>query len=173
MASPARHFAIFLFYCLLVIGSSNAQTVYQSIGPDGKTIYSDHPISDAKIVKTTKFEYLPSSVVPPSTMTNLDTLRKKKPSQNVTAHSDGITLYSAPWCGYCKKAKAYLNFKGIAYQDVDIDTLDGKLAFAQTGKKSIPFLVDGRRAIQGFSLAAYDAFLAVNNRLHKRQYGEF
>ncbi|MBS1189755.1 MAG: Glutaredoxin [Rhodocyclaceae bacterium] len=34
-------------------------------------------------------------------------------------------LYSASWCGYCRKAKAYLGERGIPYQEIDIDTPEG------------------------------------------------
>ena len=71
-------------------------------------------------------------------------------------------LYSATWCGYCRKAKAYLAAKGVSYQEIDIDTPGGRAAFAQAGGgKGVPLLISksGQRA-QGFSPAGYDALLA-------------
>jgi len=71
-------------------------------------------------------------------------------------------LYSAAWCGYCKKARAYLADKGIAYREIDIDTPDGLAAFARAGGggKGVPLLLAGGRRVQGFSLAAYDKLFA-------------
>ena len=32
-----------------------------------------------------------------------------------------ITMYSTSWCGYCSRARAYMQEKGIAYTDFDIE----------------------------------------------------
>ncbi len=71
----------------------------------------------------------------------------------------GPTLYSAVWCGYCKKAKAWLAARGVAYQDIDVDTTSGMAALAEVtgGKGGIPVLVAKGQKVSGFSTAAYDS----------------
>ncbi len=32
-----------------------------------------------------------------------------------------ITMYSTPWCGYCKRLKSQLDREGIGYIEVDIE----------------------------------------------------
>lgn len=32
-----------------------------------------------------------------------------------------VTMYSTPWCGYCKRLKAQLGREGIAFDEVDIE----------------------------------------------------
>lgn len=32
-----------------------------------------------------------------------------------------ITMYSTPWCGYCRRLKGQLQRAGIAYDEVDIE----------------------------------------------------
>ena len=32
-----------------------------------------------------------------------------------------VTMYSTPWCGYCKRLKAQLGREGIAFTEVDIE----------------------------------------------------
>jgi mycoredoxin len=32
-----------------------------------------------------------------------------------------ITMYSTPWCGYCRRLKGQLDRAGIAYAEVDIE----------------------------------------------------
>lgn len=153
--------SVLFFLCWVLAGGvSGAQTVYKSIGPDGKIVYSDTKPAEGKVVKTMKFDNLPGSVVPALAMSN----GAQSPGAAVpagAAATRGNVLYSASWCGYCKKAKAYLAFKGIAYQEVDIDTPDGKSAFAKAStKNAIPLLIAGDRRIQGFSTEAYDAVFA-------------
>ena len=32
-----------------------------------------------------------------------------------------ITMYSTPWCGYCRRLKGQLQRAGVAYEEVDIE----------------------------------------------------
>ena len=32
-----------------------------------------------------------------------------------------VTLYSAPWCGYCRLAKRFLDAQQVPYIEIDID----------------------------------------------------
>ena len=71
-----------------------------------------------------------------------------------------IILYSADWCGWCKKARKHLDDAGINYEIRDIDipaNLDDLVA--KTGQKGIPVLdVDGR-VVTGFSPGQYDELI--------------
>ncbi len=158
-----RHISqiIFLLLCAIAVTTSSvAQSLYKSIGPDGKVVYSDHPPVGARIEKTMQFTNLPSTSLPASASSYAEQLRRTQASP-VTAASAGVVLYSAKWCGYCKQAKAYLASKNIAYQDFDIDTREGMTAYVQAGGgKSIPLLVASGQHVQGFSPSAYDELFA-------------
>lgn len=71
-----------------------------------------------------------------------------------------ITLYSTPQCPYCVRAKALLDSKGLAYDEIDIASntqlqLD---MFARTGLRSVPQIFIDGIAIGGFDqLAMLDA----------------
>ena len=145
-----------------------AQTVYKSVGPDGKVTYADKPPTSGRLEKTMSFENLPSSALPASASSYVEQLRRmhardaaQAAARPAEAAARGVVLYSAPWCGYCRKAKAYLAGKGIAYRDIDVDTPDGMNAFAQVGGRGIPVLVADGRRVQGFTAAAYDAVFAA------------
>jgi glutaredoxin len=153
--------------CICVLGSllipsaALADTLYKSIDPDGKVIYSDRPPTDAKVQKTLTFSNLPASPLPESVIRYRQELQKsvqnRLSSPSLRSSAD-IQLFTAVWCGFCKKAKAYLAGKNIRYQEYDIDTPDGKLAFAQAGTGSgIPLLLWKGKQMQGFSKAGYDS----------------
>jgi glutaredoxin len=145
-----------------VASAPYAQTLYKSVGPDGRVIYSDHPPISGQIEKTLKFENLPASTLPPSKSTYLDQLRKTKGASQPDIPITGAVLYSAAWCGYCKMAKSYMASKGISYQEVDIDTNSGMAAYAKAGGgKGIPLLLAGGQSVVGFSPAAYDALFSI------------
>ena len=58
-----------------------------------------------------------------------------------------IRVYSTRWCGYCVRAKALLESRGIEYEEI---SLDGDPAFRRklfdlTGGWTVPqILIDGR-----------------------------
>jgi glutaredoxin 3 len=58
-----------------------------------------------------------------------------------------IRVYSTRWCGYCVRAKALLESRGIEYEEI---SLDDDPAFRQklfdlTGSWTVPqILIDGR-----------------------------
>lgn len=33
-----------------------------------------------------------------------------------------FTMYSTPWCGYCKRLKGLLNREGITFDEIDIES---------------------------------------------------
>jgi glutaredoxin len=151
----AIRLALALSLLALAIPVVLGQTMYKSVTADGKIIYSDHPPSDGKVLKTITPDIVPSTALSVSAMEQLRKLRALRPT--AAAPANGIVLYSASWCGYCAKAKTYLAAKGIAYQEIDIDTPDGLASFAHAGGgKGVPLLLSGSQRIQGFSPAAYD-----------------
>jgi glutaredoxin-like YruB-family protein len=71
-----------------------------------------------------------------------------------------VVLYSAEWCGACRKAKRYLSRKGIDYEERDVD--DPAVAaelLRKTGSRSIPVIDVGGRVLTGFSAGSYDALI--------------
>lgn len=37
-----------------------------------------------------------------------------------------VELYTTQWCGYCARARALLNRKGVAFTDIDVDADSAK-----------------------------------------------
>lgn len=156
--SRAGRLAAVVIVLPLLSAAASAQSMYKSVGPDGRIAYTDSPPTKGRIEKTLKFESAPASPLP---LYYIETLRKLRASAAASAAVGDVVLYSAVWCAYCKKAKAYLGSKGIAYQEIDIDTSAGMAAFAQVGGgKGIPLLVTASQRIQGFSTASYDGLFS-------------
>ena len=162
MNNACRSAALLLACGLVAVGAARAQTVYKSIGPDGKTVYSDQPPTTGRLQKTMKFE-LASSALPASAASYMEQFRKTHPGGSAPAATGkGVTLYSAVWCGYCKQAKAWLSGHGVAYHDVDIDAPGGMAALAQAngGGTGVPVLVVDGKSMTGFSAGGYAAAFA-------------
>jgi glutaredoxin 3 len=64
-----------------------------------------------------------------------------------------VRLYSKKSCPYCVRAKALLDRKGVAYEEIDVegrDDLRTWLAEA-SGQKTVPQIFAGERSLGGFS----------------------
>lgn len=155
---PMKNF-IFAVVLALAMPATWAQTLYKSIGPDGKATYSDKPPAEGRLEKTLKIENLPNTALPPNLLAELQALRMARAKAAVP--TSGAVLYAASWCSYCRQAKRYLASKGVSYEEVDIDTPSGKSAFAVVGGGGgVPLLVLKGQQIRGFSAQAYDQVFA-------------
>jgi len=88
---------------------------------------------------------------------------------DASKHISGVTLFMAPWCGYCMQAKAYMAKHDISYREYDVDTAAGQKAFEKmggtkgvpAGKRGIPFLVWQGKEIRGFQASRYAEFFKL------------
>src|SRR5688572_21560967 len=139
-------------------------TLYRSVTPDGRILYSDQPPESGKVERTFNFANLPASPVPESvTQYRADLEKSVQKKLSGAADAKQPVLYMAKWCGYCRQAEAYLAEKKISYQRHDIDTPDGKRAYAEaTGAgKGIPLIHVGTQKVRGYSRPAYEALFAT------------
>jgi glutaredoxin 3 len=65
---------------------------------------------------------------------------------------NGVTLYTTEPCGFCRQAKALLQSRGVAYDEVNLakDPVGRADLVARTGQMTFPQIVVGERAIGGF-----------------------
>ena len=72
-----------------------------------------------------------------------------------------VTIYSAPWCVYCRMAKEYLDSKGVAFKDVDIEREQASAMYimSKTGRAGVPVIEIGDSFILGFDRPRIDAAL--------------
>lgn len=64
-----------------------------------------------------------------------------------------LAVYSADWCGDCRRLKRFLDTTGIAHRVVDIeaDSAASEKLEQETGKRAIPFvLADARTWVRGY-----------------------
>ena len=70
-----------------------------------------------------------------------------------------VTLYSASWCGWCKRAKAFLKEKNIAYIEKDFDNPEHYQELAEIAKRlnykgrldAVPLFIIKDKIVVGFS----------------------
>jgi mycoredoxin len=55
-----------------------------------------------------------------------------------------VTMYSTPWCGYCKRLKRQMVDAGIAFDEVDIEQVPDAARIVEAvnqGNQTVPTLV--------------------------------
>ncbi len=55
-----------------------------------------------------------------------------------------VTMYSTPWCGYCRRLKSQLEREGITYAEVDIEqdpTAADYVMSVNGGNQTVPTVV--------------------------------
>lgn len=68
-----------------------------------------------------------------------------------------VVMYSASWCGVCKKARRYFAERGIKYTEYDIEnSAKGKTEFKKLGAKGVPVILVGNRRMNGFSVDGFE-----------------
>lgn len=64
-----------------------------------------------------------------------------------------VTLYSTRHCGYCVRAKALLDARGIAYQEIMVDEAPQlrEEMMQKSGRRTVPQIFVGERHLGGYT----------------------
>ncbi|WP_295513492.1 glutaredoxin family protein, partial [Thiolapillus sp.] len=72
-----------------------------------------------------------------------------------------VVMYSAAWCGVCKRARKYFKQHRVPFREYDIDTSkSGRKAYEKYGVSSVPVIAVGRQHMRGFSPESFERFYA-------------
>ncbi|RHW28627.1 mycoredoxin [Nocardioides immobilis] len=76
-----------------------------------------------------------------------------------------FTMYTTPWCGYCRRLKGQLDREGITYEVVDIEQHPEAIAIVEAanhGNQTVPTLVfDDGTALTNPSVAQVKGKIAA------------
>jgi glutaredoxin 3 len=63
-----------------------------------------------------------------------------------------VTVYTTDPCGFCRQAKALLDSRGVAYEEVSLTKDPGgrERLVRRTGQMTFPQIIAGERVIGGF-----------------------
>lgn len=71
-----------------------------------------------------------------------------------------VEIYTNPWCPFCARAKALLEKKGVAFEDIDVDAGSAArevMIARSAGRRTVPqIFIDGRHVGGSDELAALD-----------------
>ncbi len=136
---------------------------YQFVDARGRVRFVER-IDDVPEAWRGSVGFVKMAVPPPLSPADAQQARRAQVARNggakvarASAGAPQIILYSADWCGACRKAKRYLDGKGIAYDErnVDVPSVQQEL-LGKTGQRGVPVIDVEGRIVTGFSAETYD-----------------
>ena len=119
--------------------------MYKWIDENGNVHYTDSPPPGKKVKK---LDLKINSITGPGVVS---TIGKQSP-QSQAAGTAKVKLYTTTWCGYCKRAKAYLQARGTSFQEIDVETsAQGQREFQALGGRGVPVILVGNQRMDGYS----------------------
>ncbi len=95
-----------------------------------------------------------------------DGATQKAGASSLPPPDGSVVVYSAEWCGYCKKAKAWMTSKGVPFIERDVDKTPGaqqelqaKLKAAGVPGGGIPVVDWAGSIVVGFDVPAFEKLL--------------
>lgn len=65
-----------------------------------------------------------------------------------------VRVYTTDYCGYCQRAKQFLEGKGIPYEEIDVsndDAMRAELVRMSDGQRTVPQIFIGDHHVGGYS----------------------
>ncbi len=83
------------------------------------------------------------------------------PDEPARRASHDVTVYTAPWCGWCRKTLAYLDEHDVEYvnKDIEADREYREELIEKTGGTSIPYVEIDGESIRGYNAQRMTALL--------------
>ena len=62
-----------------------------------------------------------------------------------------VVMYASSWCSHCSRARALLDSKGVAFEEIDVDAVPDARdeMVARSGRTTVPQIFIGERHIGG------------------------
>lgn len=75
-----------------------------------------------------------------------------------------VTIYTTPYCAYCKMAKEYFHSKNVAYEEYDVMTNMQKRQemVSKSGQLGVPVIDIGGKIIIGFDRPKINEYLGLS-----------
>lgn len=128
--------------------STLAQGVYKWVDADGTIHYSDQPIEED--AETLSIQ-----------VNSLETASEIQNQDTVSVSGGSVKIYTATWCTWCERAKTYMQSKGIAYREYDVEnSVIGRQEYKRLKGKGVPIILVGKQRMNGFSPDRLDQMLA-------------
>jgi glutaredoxin len=152
-------FVFLLLAFTIYLSATAAAEMYKWVDDKGEIHISDSPPPAPKStgeIKVYKDSQGGSLDTPPASVKK----EESRPTLERKMKAD-VVLYTTSWCPYCRKARDYLQSRGIDFIEYDIEK-DREAAVRKRqldNRGGVPFAIINGRSIHGFSASAYERAL--------------
>ncbi len=71
-----------------------------------------------------------------------------------------VKMLATAWCGYCARARAHLNSKGIPFEELDVEkSAQGKQEYRALKGRGVPIILVGNQRMNGYDQARLEGML--------------
>lgn len=132
-----------LLVCVLLLAALGAQSeIYRWTDENGKVHFSDQP----SVEHTTE----PVEV-------RVNTYESVSIDTSVLNSGKKVVMYSASWCGVCKKAKRYFKQNKIKFTEYDIEkSAKGRSDYRKLNAGGVPVILVGQERMNGFNIEEFE-----------------
>lgn len=141
---------LILIVSLWLIAGPVSAEIYKWTDEKGYIHYSDKKPENQEV---TELEFKIATYDTVSYGTVNDNVEKANTKE---VNKKNVVMYSASWCGVCKKAKKYFRRNGIPFREYDIEkSTKAKRMYTKLGATGVPVILVGRKRMNGFSEAGF------------------
>ena len=156
---------LLLFFSLSVSSPAIAGEVYKWKDKDGNVFFSDTPPEGVNA------EVIPFKDEPASNFKTIPKVNSPQPKSGITEEKRPytgikVTMYITSWCGYCRKAREYLQSLRVDLVEYDIEknpSSEKEMLSKSGGSKGVP-LID----VEGIIIRGYSQ-RAIKDAVEKRR----
>ena len=151
-----QRFLGYICVVVMVIGASQALAeIHKWVDKNGKVHYGDRlPESGNVKLMEISVESFSSVEIRGLDAGDLSVLTK---DVNDEIKNKKVVMYSTESCGYCKKAKAYFNAKGISYTERDINKdASARRQWEKLNGTGVPLILVGKSKMSGFNAERFE-----------------
>ena len=136
---------------LLIIGMCHAEAeIYKWIGQDGQVQFGDRPPAEARQgaepVKLRINTYEAPEIIYTAPIEKESKARRKR-----------VVMYSAEWCGVCKRAERYFKKNKIPFREYDVEKSEkGRKEYKKLQGQGVPIILIGKSRMNGFSVPHFE-----------------
>ena len=82
------------------------------------------------------------------------------PSAAAQSTKAPVKMLATSWCGYCARARAYLNSRGIPFQELDVEkSAEGRKEYRELKGRGVPIILVGDQRMNGYDQSRLEAML--------------
>jgi len=71
-----------------------------------------------------------------------------------------VKMLATAWCGYCARARAYLNSRGIPFEELDVEkSAQGKQEYRALKGRGVPIILVGDQRMNGYDQGRLETML--------------